>query len=217
MTDTAREIILSNLRTASPARDFAPSDFSVIEEKKLTAKEKIARYIEVTQAVNTEIHDVGSDTWVGDVEAFLVKKGLRHLMYGPTSEVGKEIDQNWRGQGPKLVPYQNAMENCKDVLFDIDASITSTLGAIAETGSLIVWPTKEEPRLLSLTPPIHIAIVRANEFYTTFQEAIDKMDWIKNMPTNALLISGPSKTADIEQELCYGVHGPKELIVFIVH
>jgi L-lactate dehydrogenase complex protein LldG len=41
--------------------------------------------------------------------------------------------------------------------------------------------------------------------------------WAQAMPTNALLISGPSKTADIEQTLAYGVHGPKRLIVLVVH
>ena len=41
-------------------------------------------------------------------------------------------------------------------------------------------------------------------------------NWAAGMPTNALLISGPSKTADIEQTLAYGVHGPKELIVLII-
>jgi L-lactate dehydrogenase complex protein LldG len=40
--------------------------------------------------------------------------------------------------------------------------------------------------------------------------------WHERMPTNALLISGPSKTADIEQTLAYGVHGPKELIVLVI-
>jgi len=39
--------------------------------------------------------------------------------------------------------------------------------------------------------------------------------WIENMPSNALLISGPSKTADIELTLAFGVHGPKELVVLI--
>ncbi|WP_278366532.1 LUD domain-containing protein, partial [Marinobacter salarius] len=41
-------------------------------------------------------------------------------------------------------------------------------------------------------------------------------NWAAGMPTNALLVSGPSKTADIEQTLAYGVHGPKELIVLVI-
>ena len=99
---------------------------------------------------------------------------------------------------------------------EVDASITSTRGGIAETGSLILWPNEDEPRLMSLVPPVHIAVLRASELYTTFHEAMKAQNWAAGMPTNALLISGPSKTADIEQTLAYGVHGPKELIVLII-
>ena len=49
-----------------------------------------------------------------------------------------------------------------------------------------------------------------------FGEAVRTQNWTGGLPTNALLVSGPSKSADIEQTLAYGVHGPKELIVLLV-
>jgi L-lactate dehydrogenase complex protein LldG len=70
---------------------------------------------------------------------------------------------------------------------------------------------------MSLVPPIHIAILEADKIYTTFSEAIEAEGWAQKMPTNVVLISGPSKTADIELTLAFGVHGPKELIVLILH
>ena len=69
---------------------------------------------------------------------------------------------------------------------------------------------------MSLVAPIHVAVLFASELYTTFHEAMQAQNWKAGMPTNALLISGPSKTADIEQTLAYGVHGPKELIVLVI-
>lgn len=96
------------------------------------------------------------------------------------------------------------------------AEILSSRGGIAETGSVILWPTADEPRLMSLVPPIHIAVLNASELYKTFYEAMRTQSWASGMPTNALLISGPSKTADIEQTLAYGVHGPKELIILVI-
>jgi len=116
-----------------------------------------------------------------------------------------------------LIPYDRPVEAFKEQLFEsIDAGLTSTSGAIAETGSLILWPSAREPRLLSLVPHIHVALLRADALYDTFWQAMRDNRWAEGMPTNALLISGPSKTADIEQTLAYGVHGPKRLIVVVI-
>ena len=113
--------------------------------------------------------------------------------------------------------YEQDIEQWKPALFsDIDVGITTTRGGIAETGSLILWPDSAEPRLLSLVPPVHITLLEAGAIYNTFADAMQKQSWAEQMPTNALLISGPSKTADIEQTLAYGIHGPKQLIVLII-
>ncbi|MCR6631949.1 MAG: lactate utilization protein [Magnetospirillum sp.] len=113
--------------------------------------------------------------------------------------------------------YDRPVEELKPVLVHgVDAGLTTTLGGIAETGTLVLWPTPDEPRLLSLLPPIHIALVRAAEVVDNLAGLIRDKGWAGSMPTNAVLISGPSKTADIEQTLAYGVHGPKELIVLVV-
>ena len=98
----------------------------------------------------------------------------------------------------------------------VDAGFTTTLGGIAETGTLVLWPNADEPRLMSLLPPIHVALVQESAVTDSLAELIRVQDWAARMPTNAVLISGPSKTADIEQTLAYGVHGPKELIVLVV-
>ena len=57
---------------------------------------------------------------------------------------------------------------------------------------------------------------QASEIHDNFYEIQQKFQWAAGMPTNALLVSGPSKTADIEQVLAYGAHGPKDLILLIL-
>jgi L-lactate dehydrogenase complex protein LldG len=99
---------------------------------------------------------------------------------------------------------------------DIPASLTTARAAIAETGTLILWPDANEPRLMSLVPPVHIVLLDARKIYNTFYEAIEQEGWKNGMPTNALLVSGPSKTADIQVTLAYGAHGPKELVVLLM-
>ena len=98
----------------------------------------------------------------------------------------------------------------------MDAGITSTIGAIADTGAVVLWPTPAEPRTLSLVPHTHFAVVDAKKIYASMAEIMAQENWAAKMPTNALFISGPSKTADIEFTLAFGVHGPKELVVLIV-
>ena len=69
---------------------------------------------------------------------------------------------------------------------------------------------------MSLLPPIHIALVEEDSIRDNLAELMAAQGWAMRMPTNIVVVSGPSKTADIEQTLAFGVHGPKELIVLVI-
>ena len=69
---------------------------------------------------------------------------------------------------------------------------------------------------MSLVPPLHIALVYAHSLHADLHAAMRGEQWQAGMPTNLVLISGPSKTSDIQQTLAYGAHGPRELWVVIV-
>ena len=171
------------------------------------------------EAVHTEVHLCGENTWIKTLCSVLEKKQVRKIIYGAKTGLAQEIGR-LKQESPEMIPelidYKDPIEECKDLLFEIDAAITTTRGGIAETGSLILWPTPDEPRLMSLVPPIHIAVLYASDIYSTFREAMISENWSSEMPTNAILISGPSKTADIEQTLVYGIHGCKELVVLVL-
>lgn len=90
--------------------------------------------------------------------------------------------------------------------FVADVGITGVAAAVAETGSLVLVSGGPRRRLASLAVPHHIAILRAEQIVP------DLLDWASrqpDMPAKELLITGPSKTADIELTLVMGVHGPK--------
>jgi L-lactate dehydrogenase complex protein LldG len=114
----------------------------------------------------------------------------------------------------QILAYDRPVDSWQDLLFEgVDASLTLARGAVAETGSLILWPTPSEPRLMSLVPSTHFVLLDVDTIHSDFHSAMTSEGWSKGMPTNALLICGPSKTADIQQTLAYGAHGPKELVV----
>lgn len=218
MNNIARDNILRKLRSSPRKKSISDANTEHFERFSWNKSEKIQHFCDVTRAVNTQVHFTTETSWTQDLAEILTKKQVRHLMHGQIKQFTGKLTNDWNdlSSHPELQCYDHSVDSCKDSLFHVDASITTTRGAIAQTGSLILWPTKEEPRLLSLTPPIHVCLVQSDDFFNTFAEVVEKQAWVNDMPTNALLISGPSKTADIEQELCYGVHGPKELIVFII-
>jgi len=178
-------------------------------------EQRIEQFSQHIQAVHAEIHRVNKENWLGLLFKVITQKSVTQLLMSQATDIGKEVLAN-RPDNIQLLDYEQSMESWKVEFFSkVSAGLTTTKGAIAETGSLILWPTVQEPRLMSLVPPIHIAVLDADTLYDTFAQAMQEQSWADAMPTNALLISGPSKTADIEQVLAYGVHGPKELVVII--
>jgi len=101
-------------------------------------------------------------------------------------------------------------------LFDYDVGISTAQAAIAETGTLLLESESERHRLVSLVPPVHIAIVNAADICLTLGEALEAVGRGNELSPTVTLITGPSRTADIELTLAIGVHGPQELYV-IVH
>ena len=214
--DPARERILGRLR-GSPRGVPPVSDFAVMARKTWPPSERYPRLRRLMEAVKTEFLETTEEGWPAAVYAFMKSQGLATLLYGPDTPAGRRLAQAWpSGEGPRLVAYDRPVEQMKERLFnEVDAGFTTTLGGIAETGGLIVWPSPQEPRLMSLVPPVHLALLSSDAIYDTFWDALRSQGWAAGMPPNALLISGPSKTADIEQTLAYGVHGPKRLVVVV--
>ncbi len=216
MTDS-RSAILGRLRVDGASGPLPDLDTAVLERRQWPAAERAARLRKGMEAVHTEFLEAAPDTWPAVVRAFCEREGLQNLLYGPASEDGAALAAAWGSGGPQLLAYDRPVEAFKQELFTaIEAGFTSTVGGVAETGGLLLMPGPAEPRLLSLVPPIHIALLRASTIQDTFWSAVKALGWGRALPPNALMISGPSKTADIEQTLAYGVHGPKRLIVVLV-
>jgi L-lactate dehydrogenase complex protein LldG len=71
---------------------------------------------------------------------------------------------------PELMAYTEPVETFKADLFHLDAGITTTRGAVADTGAVVLWPTPDEPRLMSLVPPVHVAVLDADTIYNSCQK-----------------------------------------------
>lgn len=100
-------------------------------------------------------------------------------------------------------------------LFGFDIGITTAQAAIAETGTLVLDSSRERHRLISLVPPVHIAIVDAANIHSTLGETLAAIHKGGKVSPIITFVTGPSRTADIELTLAIGVHGPQELYVIV--
>ncbi len=211
----ARKTILDRLRL-SQFPDAKPAKHGTQNNSVLAPDEKIECFINRMRAVRTEVHDVSHDTWLDRLHDVCQTRQLGNLLISPRTRWGAMIYAE-AGRFPALKDYSQPVEGWKPELFSaIDASVTGACGGIAETGTLILWPDAHEPRTMSLVPPIHIVLLEKSRIYNSLTEAMQIQNWtLTGMPSNVILISGPSKSADIEQTMTYGVHGPRELIVIL--
>ena len=96
---------------------------------------------------------------------------------------------------------------------EADIGLSGAEAGLAETGTIVLHSGPGRSRLATLLPPVHLALLPENKLLT------DLFAWAKTrpgtMPSNVTMVSGPSKTADIEQTLSVGVHGPKRFIVVL--
>lgn len=96
----------------------------------------------------------------------------------------------------------------------VRAGLTGCSCAIADTGTLVLTSASGKPLSASLLPEIHIAIVEISQIVWSLEEALRTPE--VRAASASVLITGPSRTADIEMTLTIGVHGPKELHVLVV-
>jgi len=110
---------------------------------------------------------------------------------------------------PEAASYREA---CASAEF----GITSADYALADTGTLVVLCGAEESRLVSLLPPKHIAVLTLSRLIDSLDDLLARVPRAADITSSMVLITGPSRTADIEQILVRGVHGPGEITVVLV-
>jgi L-lactate dehydrogenase complex protein LldG len=97
-----------------------------------------------------------------------------------------------------------------------DIGMTSADYALAETGTLVMLSSAQEARMISLLPPVHVAIFPRSRLLANLDELLAILPSPAEQTSSMVLITGPSRTADIEQILVRGVHGPGEIYAVVV-
>jgi len=93
------------------------------------------------------------------------------------------------------------------------AGVSTALYGLAATGSVVLGASPDEPRARSLLPAVHVSLLREDRIVPGLAELFEELG---ELPSALAIVSGPSRSADIEQKLAVGVHGPGEVHVVLL-
>lgn len=217
---SAREEILGRIRKAidrpegagpPPAPEYANQSL-IPARAQGTSEELTERFIAMATEVEVSVDRVRDSRDVGKaVAAWLIAGGL------PTSAVispDPAMDTYGWDKAPELQIRRGATRG------DDLVSITPTIAGIAETGSIMVTAGPGTPYTLNFLPETHIAIVHADRIVGGYEDA-----WARvrpngeigvALPRTVTMITGPSRSSDIERTVTVGVHGPKRLHIVLI-
>jgi len=226
MSNNSREEILHTIRKGlkgvDPEKTFDDRNFQFEAEEvqKLIEEQQgnlETQFIGELNKVNTNVIEAGSEDEVKSFLQDIIKEKELKSFAIWESQFLKEINlkQDFKDTGLKLITAKN-----KNRMANADIGITEVDYAIADTGTLVLLTDKNQPRSVSLLPPIHVAIVRPANLVRNIKDLFiilkSRLQNSEDITSCMTFITGPSRTADIELSLTLGVHGPKELYVVIL-
>lgn len=116
---------------------------------------------------------------------------------------------DWQGVGIEIEPRAARGDDL--------VGITGAFLGIAETGTLMLLSGAQTPATVSLLPETHIAVIEGGRIVATMEQAWDRLRVERGaLPRAVNFVSGPSRTADIEQTVTLGAHGPYRVLIIIV-
>lgn len=221
MAYSPRDEILDALRSA-PAREVPPRPAPPpLRERSLDREALVARLIENLTATTAEVlRSADRDEALEKIEAIARAEGWRQAVAAEDEVVRPLNLPAWgRDHGVEIaLPRDFAdREAYKDWVFGkAQAGVTGVDFAVAESGTLALFHDREQPRLVSLAPVHHVAVVPVERIVGVYEEMLEKAGGEGKMPSQICLITGPSLTSDIQATPTRGMHGPRKLTVVLV-
>lgn len=175
-------------------------------------------FIERASELGARVHAVGSrDEAVAEiVDIFRSSASLRVVVAPDMGELRKLVEESLVRAGAELIDGETA-----EALAKADLGVTRAALGIAETGSIVVAGNALLPRLSTMLPLVHVAVLDQDAVVASLDEAGEYLRRISLEPNGgqiryASFVSGPSRTSDVEKTLTVGVHGPGALHIILL-
>ena len=217
---TARAAILARVRAATGLEnggEKAPMDHpfhhTIPARARGTQAELVARFVAMAERVAATVAQVtGPHRVPAEVAGYMARGRLGDEAIMARHGLVAEIP--WR-DAPRLMLRQGPAQDSDKV------SITQAVAGIAETGTLLVHTGASLPNSLHFLPETHIVVLAAANIVGAYEDGWalleEAVSPFQAPPRAVTMITGPSRTSDIEKTLQVGVHGPRRLHVIVVH
>jgi L-lactate utilization protein LutC len=208
----SREHILHKVRTALGRQADQPAVPPPVRLRipEMPLDDRVASLCQKVEALAGKTHRAGSREAARDYVASTI--GQRGAVASNAPFLAECGVTGLPGVRSGLTDREQLRELCATMPF----GITSADYALADTGTLVMLASRQEARLISLLPPVHLALVPRERILTSLDELLSLEPLPVEQRSSMVLITGPSRTADIEQILVRGVHGPGEIHVIVV-
>ncbi len=209
----AREHILHKVRTAlgrSAGQEPPPAPPVRLRVPELTGEQRIQEFLANVEALAGKVYRARTKQEARDiVSTALGRRGAVASNAPFLRDCGiATLDRVCSGVTDRVA--------LRELCATAEVGITSADYGLADTGTLVMLSSAEEARLVSLLPPAHIAVVPKERVLSGLDELFALLPLPAEQTSAMVLITGPSRTADIEQILVRGVHGPGEIQVVVV-
>jgi len=181
----------------------------------------VTRFLASAAAAGCRVYHSKDQDWLAAIREIVRGQAAKKVIIEPqagtalTAERAAALHQALAADGVATTEQRD-----DETLFTADVAITGVRSAIAETGTLVCASGPASARGASLIPPVHIALVAQSQLVADLFDAFpaEKVSgtFFAGAPASVSMITGPSKTADIEGVLVTGVHGPGEVHVVLV-
>lgn len=174
------------------------------------------RLVDLFERFSDELAKVGGEARL--LHAYELADAFAELAEGHrVAVVGRDV-------GPFLARVEEglrragceAVEPSRETAAEADLGVTGAALAVASTGSVLLPMGPNAPRVASLLPPLHIVVVPNDRLVPGFEELFAELPHHATERAQTVLITGPSRTGDIELTLVRGVHGPTRVVVLVV-
>jgi len=221
MVLNARAEILARLKSVPPASVPTRPDLPPARELALEAGQLVARFEEQLAAQGgVALHAADQAALLTKLEEILRQEAVTRAMASSDAVLSPLGLEGWgRTVGIEILTppaFSDRADYTRAVFDQVQAGITGADYAVAESGTLVLVHDARQPRLVSLAPLVHIAVVPRTRIVPTYEAALEVIYGAGRRPSQVTLVTGPSMTADIQATPFKGMHGPQKLFVLLL-